>query len=272
MPSTLLHIGWFEDTGERIKTQCGRIVQVWQLKHEADDAAISAWAKHFRQHYCDDEMLSDLAKGTGKNKSDFLLDIKFPDAKISPGPSIRAGDFAEILVADYIEYILGYWCPRQFRYDHKFNRNESAKGCDVIGFKFVSVDGFSSDDELIIFESKAALSKTNDNRLQSAVDDSAKDSFREAMSLSALKQRFLEKRATEEASRVERFQNILDFPFKRINGSAAVLSEQSYDAAVLAKTDASNHPNSAQLILLAIRGSDLMALVHALYERAANEA
>jgi hypothetical protein len=37
-------------------------------------------------------------------------------------------------------------------------------------------------------------------------------------------------------------------------------------------TDAAAHPNIANLKLIVIRGSALMDLVHALYERAANEA
>src|SRR3546814_8878008 len=41
----------------------------------------------------------------------------------APGPSTRAGDFGEILVADFIEYVLGYWCPRQGRFEDRENRN-----------------------------------------------------------------------------------------------------------------------------------------------------
>ena len=45
--------------------------------------------------------------------------------KDAPGPSIRASDFAaEIIVADYIEYKLGYWCPRQPRYDNHCDANQ----------------------------------------------------------------------------------------------------------------------------------------------------
>jgi len=62
-------------------------------------------------------MLKKLVAGTGDTPGEYLLKKKFPDHKEAPGPSIRSGDFAEILVADYIEYKLGYWCPRQFRYD-----------------------------------------------------------------------------------------------------------------------------------------------------------
>jgi hypothetical protein len=127
------HLDWLVDTGERLKSADGVEIEVWELQHGDDPAVFSAWAKHFREHYCDEEMLTKLVAGTGETHAQYLLNKKFPDEKDPPGPSIRAGDFAEILVADYIEYKLGCWCPRQLRYDQKWNRNESTKGCDVLG-------------------------------------------------------------------------------------------------------------------------------------------
>jgi hypothetical protein len=178
------HVEWLVDTGERLTTANGHVVEVWQLKHGNDAEVLSMWAKHFREHYCDDEMLKKLTAGTGKTPGEFLVDTKFPDEKKAPGPSIRSGDFAEILVADYIEYKLGYWCPRQLRYDHKFNRNESTKGCDVLGFQFVKDGGVDPNDELFVFEAKASMSGNKPvNRLQDAVTDSGKDVLREAMTL-----------------------------------------------------------------------------------------
>lgn len=50
------------------------------------------------------------------------------------GPATRVGDFSELLVADYIEYVLDYMVPRT-RYDRKTNRNESTQGTDLIGYK-----------------------------------------------------------------------------------------------------------------------------------------
>ena len=122
------------------------------------------------------------------------LNKKFPDDKDPPGPSIRSGDFAEILVAGYIEYKLGYWCPRQLRHEQKWNRNESTKGRDVLGFQFIKETGFDPNDELFVFESKASISGNRPlNRLQDAVTDSGKDVLREATTLNALKQRFYER-------------------------------------------------------------------------------
>jgi hypothetical protein len=273
MPGALpAHLKWLVNSGETIKLPGGNVVEIWDLHHEASSAVLSEWAKHFRNHYCVDEDLPALVEGTGLSNTDYLLTIKLPDKAAAPGPSIRAGDFAEILVADFVEFFLGYWCPRELRYDQKFSRNESAKGCDMIGFKFASNRLGDPSDELFIFESKAGLTGKPANRLQTAVDDSIKDRYREALSLNAIKQRFLERGDAAKATAVARFQNIVDRPSNRINGAAAVVDVASFDPVLITKTDTAAHPNSASLRLLIIRGPSLMKLVHELYERAANEA
>src|ERR1700690_2369688 len=107
-----LHLAWLMDTGGRITTADGKVVEVWELRHSSDCATLSDWAKHFRNHYCLDTEIDALRNGTGLSRADYLIHIKFPDATAAPGPSIRAGDFGEILAADYLEYVLGYWTPR----------------------------------------------------------------------------------------------------------------------------------------------------------------
>ncbi|TCS67193.1 uncharacterized protein DUF1837 [Primorskyibacter sedentarius] len=238
-----------------------------------DDAEIlSNWARHFREHYIDDADLSFMAGGTGLSHADYLRTTLLPDAKVAPGPSLRSGDFGEIIVADFIEYFLGYWCPRELRYQDRWNRNDSTKGCDVIGFKFANEDNPDPSDELFIFETKSGMSATASHRLQNAVDDSIKDRLREGMSLNAIKRRFFDRGEIGDARKVERFQNQADRPFRRINGAAAILDDAVFDEIDLAATDGAAHFNHANLRLLVIRGPSLMKLVHALYERAADEA
>jgi hypothetical protein len=271
--STPAHLDWLIDTGERLKSADGIEIEVWELQYSDDPAVLSAWARHFREHYCDDDMLKKLVPGTGETNAQYLINKKFPDENNAPGPSIRSGDFAEILVADYIEYKLGYWCPRQLRYDHKWNRNESTKGCDVLGFQFVNDDGVDPNDELFVFESKAAMSGNKPvNRLQDAVSDSGKDALREATTLNALKQRFYERGDDTSALKVQRFQDMADRPFKRISGAAAILNSSLYDGALISQTTTDGHFNAANLKLIVIRGETLMKLVNALYARAADEA
>lgn len=253
-------------------TACGREIEIWTFVPQKDEAILSAWARYFRQHYISDDDLPEMVDGTEMSYAEYLRSIKFPNKTEVPGPSLRSGDFGEILVADYIEFILGYWSPRTLRYQDRWNRNDSTKGCDIIGFKFASDESHHQDDELFIFESKSGMSKTSANRLQDAIDDSIKDAVREAMTLNALKQRMIMSDAIDHAKRVKRFQNQAARPFRRINGAAAILDDTVFAKMDLAASDTSSHPNAAQLRLIVIRGPSLMQLVHTLYERAADEA
>jgi hypothetical protein len=255
-----------------VATGCGRTAAVWELKHRADPTVLSDWASHFRQHYCKDQDLSALVAGTGKTNAEFLRELKFPSRTVKPGPSIRSGDFGEILVADYLRYVLGYWSPHHLRYLERFSPNESTKGADVIGFRYDPADAHQPADELYLFEAKAGFRPNVANRLQNAVTDSGKDALREATTLHALKQRLLKDNDVTGAQRVQRFQDETARPFKRRNGAAAVLDDDVYAATNFTEVDTTTHPNSANLDLIVIKGPAMMDLVHALYERAADEA
>lgn len=272
MPWTSEHIEWLVDTGERLKTADGKEVVVWEFSHDQDDAVLSAWAKHFRNHYCFDTEIDYWRKGYNCTRAEYLNTIKFPDPKAAPGPSIRAGDFGEVLVADFLEYLLGYWVPRT-RYGDKTIRNESTKGSDIIGFHIVNNGKSSSKDRLAIFEAKAQFSgKKAKERLQDAVDRSAKDIARKAESLNAIKQRLHGRNELDDAEKIERFQNEVDHPYKEVYGAVALFENRLFDDDLTSSTDASSHPHSGGLTLVIIKGDQMMALVHELYRRAADEA
>jgi hypothetical protein len=273
MPWTSIHLGWLINTGEKLITIDGKHVEVWEFRHENDDEVLSAWAKHYRNHYCQDCDIDQLRKGYGCSRSDYLNTIKFPDAKAAPGPSIRAGDFGEILVADYLQYLLGYWVPRT-RYSDKTIRNESTKGCDILGFKFIEKDGEESEeDTLAVFEAKTQFSGSKPKtRLQDAINDSIKDQTRKAESLNAIKQRLFALQKPEDAELIERFQNPEDRPYKEVSGAVALFARRLFNKDSISKTNADKHPNHNGLVLLVIHGKDMMKLVHELYRRAADEA
>lgn len=268
--ATPAHIGWLKKTGT-ITTAEGQIVEVWDLDHKTDNAVLSEWARHFRQHYCKDEDLADAIEGTIHTNATYLASVKFPDPVVAPGPGTRSGDFGEILLADFAEFVMGYWCPREGRYENRDNRNVPSNGCDVVAFKFYGDDPVHPKDELLLIESKAGLRAKNTNRLQNAVEDSIKDITREAMSLNAIKQR-LNRTDRPAAKRVQRFQDHNDRPFKRVNAAGAVLDREVFDSIDFTTTLAKHHPNIDNLKLLIIRGTSMMDLVRALYDRAANEA
>lgn len=166
-------------------------------------------------------------------------------------------------------------------------RNESAKGSDIIGFKFHRcAENPSNEDALFIFEVKTKFSNFSDNRLQDAINDSAKDHLRIGESLNFIKQKYFEKGNINEVQYVGRFQNPTDIPYKQKFGAAALISDEYYDASELSKADCCKipkakkakkityvtHPNKDDLALLIIRGANMMVLVHELYRRAADEA
>lgn len=266
------HVQWLVDTGRPIKTSGGTPVRIMKLKHAKDDTVLSAWAKHFRNQYCRDDQIDDLRKGTKLTRAAYLRAIKFPDESAAPGPSIRAGDFGEVLVADYLEFVLEYWLPRT-RYDNKVVRNESTKGTDIIGFKVVAPGRDDPKDALALFEAKAQFTgDTPNGRLQAAVDGSAKDEIRKAESLNAIKQRFLDRGRSAEVQTVERFQNREDRPYSEEYGAVALLSSSVFSKQEIGATITTAHPYAGNLTLIVIHGPDLMPLVHELYRRAADEA
>jgi len=71
------------------------------------NAVLSAWAKHFRNHYCLDEEIDYLRQGYGYSRAEYLTKIKLPDASEAPGPSIRSGDLGKFWLLIIWNIILG---------------------------------------------------------------------------------------------------------------------------------------------------------------------
>lgn len=271
MPS---HLSGLTKCAATLATSDGHQIDVWELVVPQTAAHLSDWASTFRQHYCSDAEIDDLRTGTGLSRADYLTQLVFPDNSAPPGPAIRAGDFAEILVSDYVEHLLGYWVPRE-KYAEKSSRDESVKGVDILGFRLTRSSSLpESTDTLLAFEVKAQLSGSKyAGRLQNAIDDSSKDYLRRALTLNATKRRLRQAGQYDKAMVVQRFQNLSDHPYVYRSGAAAVLSGGAYNESSLQKlTKVSEHKNVGNLELIVIRGNELMKLVHALYEQAANEA
>lgn len=273
MPWSSDHIAWLKKLPKNLKTSDGKPVEVWEFDHQKDEEILSKWAKHFRNHYCWDTQIEELSSGYGKSKKDYLRDIKLPD-DISPGlgPATRAGDFAEIMVADYLQYKLNFEVPR-VRYINKVIKNESSKGCDTIGFKIIGDGSTPDEDILAIYETKAQFSGTKAKaKLDEAITGSIKDELRMAESLNYIRQQLEYQQKKDESLRVKRFQNPVDHPYKQIYGAAAFFCCHVFDQDEISKTKSSLHPHSDNLSLIVISGKDMMDLVHSLYERAMNEA
>lgn len=271
MPWSSEHITWFSKIDTDLSTSDGKKVTLLEFIPDLSNTDIvTKWARHFRNHYCFDSEIDLLSEGTGKTKKDYLLDLKFPSTS-GFGPGIRSGDFSEILVADYLEFVLGYWVPRT-RYGNKIIRDESTKGSDLIGFKMYNKKE-TVNDILTLFEVKAQFSGDKANpRLQDAINDSIKDELRKAESLNGMKQRLLDKGKLKSVKRIARFQNPVDKPFTSKYGAAALFSNNIYNDTVITDSKTIDHPFSSDLYLIVIKGEDLMKIVHNLYKIAADEA
>jgi len=251
---------------QHVTTSEGKKINVFELEIQNDETILKSWAKHLREHYCADSEIDLLRAGFGLEKNEYLKTIKFPDERIGLGPAVRSGDFTEILVADYVQYVLDYVVPRT-RYDRKVNKNSSTMGSDLIGYKCGKK--ISNNDELIVFEVKARASDTpaSENKLQKAVDDSNKDVVRLGETLNAVAQRLIDRRNFEEAKQVQRFQNSSDYPYQRTYAAAAVHSNISYSEALLKTVSTLKHVDP-DLSLIVIHCDKLMDFIHKMYSRA----
>lgn len=250
---------------DSIVTNEGKKVEIYELYINQNEEVLNEWANHFRKQYCDDDILDILIEGTGMSRQEWLLKNKFPSDKVAPGPSTRAGDFGELLIADYIEYICSYYVPRT-KYSNKINPNTSPQGSDVIGLKMGEKE--SSNDELYVIEVKTRASKCieSENRLQEAIDDSGKDIERLAFSLSSIKQRLIELNKKKESKIIQRFQNGVDRPFKTKFGATAIYTTEMLDTEKIKHIKIPEEKVSMDLFVIYI--DDLMNFIHELYRRA----
>lgn len=275
------HVNWLQKLPTHFTTRDGTPADVWEFNYDTQSPILNDWATHFRNHYCLDSQI-DLLRGK-KSRKDYLNQLKFPSEAGGFGPSIRAGDFGEILVADLLQWLLGYWVPR-VRWSSKVICNESPKGSDVIGFKFEAVGGHSPNDILAIFEAKTKFSGSGGNKLQAAINDSTKDHLRIAESLNFIKQKLIDNKEISDAQKVERFQSPADDPYSRIIGATAVidtayetegnvlLANANETPCLTNKKNKVPHPNLHELNIIVIKGSNMMKLVHSLYKLAADGA
>lgn len=261
MPS---HCEWFIDTGRTLSTVDGQVVKIIEFQHLSDEAVLAEWALHLRRHYASDHELVENSRAMGMSKSDYLREIKFPNT-IPPGPSVLSGDFSEILIADYIQFLLNFNVPRT-RYDRKSTQNESVRGTDILAFK-LNGTRVSRRDELLTVEVKGAL-KSNprgSNPFQNAIRDSIADfETRLPLALNATLQRLKDRGEMQSAQNVERFMNKIAHPYKHTTGAFVVCSNNSWRNSFVTQANA-NHPNS-NTFFLAVTGADLMDLAKQLYE------
>ena len=249
-------------------------IQVYKLNNELSaDSILNSWASGLRNNYVEESLLEPLIKGTGLTKQEFLEKNIFPNHQDKLGASTMSGEFGEILVYDYINFVLKHYITRT-RYLEKVNPNMPVSGSDVIGYQVKNIDKPSKTDHLIVAEVKTRSSKSgNKNTLcektvREAIEHSVKDRVRIGESLNAEKRRLLNRSRIEEAKIVERFQNKTDNPFRLDFFAVAVLDSDLYSDQVVLDVVNSQHENVKSTSILIIHSKELLLFLRDLYRRA----
>lgn len=259
---------------KELNTLAGKNIKVYKLNKETlNDEYLNEWALGLRNNYIEEQLIETLIKGTGLTKKEYLETNIFPNPNNSLGAATMSGEFGEILVYDFINYVLTYYVTRT-RYLEKVNPNIPISGSDVIGYQIKCIDNPSKADRLIVAEVKTRSSISGSKNslckktIKDAIEHSVKDRIRIGESLNAEKRRLLNRSRYEEAKIVERFQNKTDNPFTLDFFAVAVLDNELYsEQAVLDVVD-NQLENLNSTNLLIIYSKELKIFLRDLYRRA----
>ena len=237
-----------------------------------DEAELEAWALHVRRHYVrDDELLED-SSFNEMSVEDYLSTLCIPMRyeRDKRGPAVRAGDFAEIVVSDLLQFIEGLSVPR-YKQIERTNPNISDPGSDVVAYKVDDPGNPQRDDLLLVVEVKAKLtgSVKLEEVIKNAGEHSKKDEpggdFRVPFSLKAIGKR--SRAAGDDLTALEcrRLMNLTEYPLTFKRGSAVMVSLE--DVTALEGYSLESLGLSKDERLIVVHGSKLMELVHSVYDR-----
>lgn len=256
---------------------CNKIKIYKFNKDILDEDMMDEWARGFKRNYITEENEEELYKGTGLTKQQYLELMVFPNNRSSIGNSLMAGEFGELLVYDYFNFVLKYYTSRT-RYLEKTASYDAIKGIDVICYNIKNIQIQSKNDSLVIAEVKTHSSKKGNckNAIQKAIIDSDKaiidsnkDMLRISESLNAEKRRLIARKRFDEAKIVERFQNKPDNPYILDFFAVAVLESQVYSEDIVINL-INNYiqKNNIPINMLIIHSEELSLLIKELYRRA----
>ena len=145
--------------------------QIWicVLDIESSDEFIPPRALEFIACFVRPEVLKSMAEDLGVLPGELFLTNFVPD-----NPSIRSGDFGEIIT----KYILEEWQENLifpgYRWRFKKSKNEPIQGCDLIGYIINNPDIPSPDDVLVMTETKTLSSRTDLDIASKVFEDAIK--------------------------------------------------------------------------------------------------
>lgn len=260
------YIDWFvEETGIRIKENIP--LKCYKVDYKDDEDILDEWALHIRRNYIEDDELKEDADLNEMSVDQYLREYIIPQETEHLGPTARSADIAEILVADLLEFIMGYTVPR-FKLKNRSGKNNSQQGTDVIAYKYKNTDKSPSNkDELIAAEVKASLSNNQYTPLENAIIDSHKDEHRLARSINYCRKRLNELGKVSEANEVKRFLFKPDNNYKITYAAAGISSRQDVDDVIELSVAGEELEIRNGEEIFYIHGERLMELTHNIYER-----
>ncbi|MGX7446050.1 Hachiman antiphage defense system protein HamA [Dolosigranulum pigrum] len=268
---------YFEFEKELISSN-GVKTKIYKFNNEIiDEESLNKWSLGLRNNYVEEKNLNSLINGIGLTQKEYLEKHIFPDPKKPQGAATMSGEFGEILIFDYINFVLKYYVPRT-RYFEKVNPSQPVSGSDVIGYKIKDISKPNNSDQLLVAEVKTRSTKSgkkislDDNPLGKAITGSEKDKVRLAESLNAEKRRLIDRDRYDEANIVERFQNRTDNPFLLDFYAVVVLDSDLYtgsfsDQFILDVINNMKNKSTDKNILI-IYSTDLKNFLRDIYRRA----
>lgn len=257
-----LFTAWLEE--EQCTFMDGTKVYCWCLDWTCSDDVLDKWALHLRRHYISDNILKHRVMARQTTSDQYL-----PLRVVPNIPSIRSGDFAEILISDVLQYLYGLVVPRYKQCNRK-DKNASEHGSDVIAYQLKNVNGKSTSDKLFVFEVKSNASKTGDTEfiktVKKATKDSKKDPNRVPMTLQYMIDEATDVNDQTTQKNLQRFTDMGGSPYQKIFGSAVATSHVKPIDVLSCKTP-TDVGLSAFSPLIVVHASKLMDLVNSLYGR-----
>ncbi len=260
------YINWIiEEKGVVIKDNF--LIECYKIDYSYDDSVLDDWALHIRRHYVQDKTLVNDARVNGMSVQDYLRQYVIPQKEEKLGATVRSGDIAEIIVADLLEFIMGYSVPR-YKQMNRSGKNNSEHGTDVIAYKFQKNDKTPSrNDELIAAEVKAELTDKTYKPIENAIEHSKKDSVRLARTINYCRIRLQELGFELESEEITRFlfKPERDFQIKYI--AAGMSSCENIEHEIQLSMPAEDLCIGIDRQVYFIHGKELMKLTHDIYER-----
>lgn len=249
----------------------GNKIKIYKFNKEIlNENMMNEWALGFKRNYITEENEEKLYRGTGLTKQQYLEEMIFPNNKEKMGNSLMAGEFGELLVYDYFNFVLKYYTSRT-RYLYKEGPNKPIFGVDVICYKIKNIQIPSKEDSLAVAEVKTHSREKGKciKTINKALEDSIKDNIRLAESLDAEKKRLVFSGRDAEAQIIERFQNKTDNPYILDFFAVAVLESKVYSEDIVIELINNYIPkNNIPINMLIIHSKELSLLIKELYRRA----